>query len=108
MVVIKAADIAQALQDAVNAGFIAAHLVQSGNLYALSILITTGGFTRFIQPYMNKANMPYLYFVQKYLHRRQLHERVRVRAYYLWIERGRLAGYDWRDWFDAEQVILAA
>lgn len=104
MVIIKAADLLTVLQDGVNARFITQGDVGRGKLYALSILIeTAGAFASVIQPYMNKGALPYLYFVERYIQRRRDKERVRMRAYHLWTERGRNHGHDLRDWFEAER-----
>lgn len=35
-----------------------------------------------------------------------LHARITVRAYYLYVERGRREGYAEQDWLDAEREIL--
>jgi hypothetical protein len=37
-----------------------------------------------------------------------LHNRIALRAYQLWEERGRGHGSDLQDWFTAEQEVLAA
>lgn len=38
---------------------------------------------------------------------RIMEERIRIRAYELFEERGREAGHDWEDWFRAEEEITA-
>ncbi len=37
----------------------------------------------------------------------ELHSRVALRAYELFVNRGRTHGRDWDDWFRAEQEILS-
>lgn len=52
-------------------------------------------------PYTNRANKPYLYFVQRYLKRL-----IESRAYYLWVERGCNPGGEFQNWLDAEREVL--
>ncbi len=38
---------------------------------------------------------------------KQLHERIKKKAYELYVKRGYIHGDDWADWFEAEKIVKA-